>query len=146
MREKERRGCSFAKGAVRGWRGDLFSLRPTVEHGAQSPRPRGEWEQRASRGQEQATAWLVRRPPGGGGAKEQISEYGAEMPEIPGKVCVTQGQAQEECNWRDVRTTLQRTSRKPYLSTPGELGRAISAFPGIQAESALGVGRPGPYT
>lgn len=80
--------CKRSGVAMGGAGGCLFSLRPTVGHGAQSPRPRGQWEQHASRGQEQATAWVVRRPPGGGGAKEQISEYGAETPEIPEKVCV----------------------------------------------------------
>ena len=93
-------------------------------------------------------AWEVRKPPGGGGAKKQISEYGAEMPEIPGKVCVTQGQPKKNAigGMSAQPTTLQRTSHKPYLSTSGELGRAISTVPGIQAESARGVGRPGPNT
>lgn len=73
-------------------------------------------------------SWVVRKPPGVGGAKKQISEYGAETPEIPGKVCVTQGQPKKNAigGMSAQPTTLQRTSHKPYLSTSGELGRAIS--------------------
>lgn len=56
-----------------------------------------------------------RRPPPGEEVLRSrfLKINGAQTPEIPGKDCVRQGQAQEECSWRYVCTAHHLTDNEP---------------------------------